>query len=116
MTKTDRFMLFHHFFLFLIESSRIGGLERGEEKRGRDSRGDAGSAEGEEVLSFKKRQSEGSRVQSGVKNRKGAATKVGADHRDAQRFRRVERRRGRLCRLSGSFQRNNPTGFFTRLA
>ena len=26
-------MLFHHFFLFLIESSRIGGLERGKKNR-----------------------------------------------------------------------------------
>ena len=48
--------------------------------------------------------------QSGVENQKWAA-KVGADRRDAPRFRRVARRWGRLCRSSGSFQRNNPTGF-----
>ncbi len=41
-------MLFHHFLLFLLESSSIGGLDRGEEKPERDSRGDAGIAEEKE--------------------------------------------------------------------
>ena len=40
--------------------------------------------------------------------------KVGADRRDAPRLRRIPRRRGRLCRSSGSFRRNNPTSFLFR--
>ena len=46
MTKTARFLSFHHFLLFLIESSSIGGTRKGEEKPERGSRGDAGIAEG----------------------------------------------------------------------
>ena len=44
MSKTAHFMLFHHFFLFLIESSRIGGLERGKKNLKR-TRQRAGIAE-----------------------------------------------------------------------
>ena len=40
--------------------------------------------------------------------------KVGADRRDAPRFRRIPRRWVRLCRSSGSFRRNDPTSFLFR--
>ncbi len=49
----------------------------------------------------------------GSRRQDKCVAKVGADRRDAPRFRRIPRSRGRLCRSSGSFWRNNPTIFYS---